>query len=313
MNKKVVVIGGGTGLSTILTGIKSIPQIDIAAIVSVADDGGSTGKITRDFKMPAVGDIRRVLVSLSKSGDVLDQLMNHRFVGQSDVTGHALGNLMIAGMYNITQNFYQAIEEVSHILQVQGKIYPISDEVMTLYAKMADDVIVQGESHIPKYKNYIKHVFYQEDYHVNPEAIQAILEADLVILGIGSLYTSILPVIILDEVKQALQQTSAKVIYMCNGMTQPGETDGYNVKTHVQAIYEHAGMILDQVVVSNSLFHEDVLAAYLEQGSQQVIFNPSDDYGVPIIQADLMSGYEGFIRHNPIKVALCIESIIKED
>ncbi len=313
MNKKVVVIGGGTGLSTILTGIKSIPNIDISAIVSVADDGGSTGKITRDFRMPAVGDIRRVLVSLSKSSDVLDQLMNHRFIGASDVSGHALGNLMLAGMYNITGDFYEAVSQVAAILQVKGHIYPISDEVMTLYAIMADDVIVQGESNIPKYKNHIKQVFYQENYDVNPHAVNAIMEADLVILGIGSLYTSILPVVILDDVKEALHKTSAKVIYMCNGMTQPGETDDYDVETHIAAIYEHAGPILDQVVVNNASFHDDVLAAYLAKGSKQVLPIKQSKFDVPILNADLMSGYEGLIRHNPIKVALCIESIIKED
>ena len=252
--KKVVVIGGGHGQSAILRGIKKIEEIDITAIVTVADDGGSTGRLRRHFHIPAMGDIRNVLISLGESETLLATLMDYRFESSGDidedVMGHNLGNLILTAMTQSCGSFMESITTLCKVLNVRGDIIPATSQVITLFARMQDGTIVRGESNIPNISNRIREVFYEEKVSATPAAIEAILNADVVVLGIGSVYTSILPNLIIPEIKEALEKSKAKVVYYCNAMTQPGETDGYSLEDHVEA-FRHHGSDVDMVVMAD--------------------------------------------------------------
>ena len=199
-NPKMVVLGGGTGMPVLLRGLKKYP-IDLATIVTVADDGGSTGRLRKEYEMlPAPGDIRNVISALANVDDELMNLFQHRFESKNGLVGHSLGNIVLAAMNSITGNFYEAVEHVSKMLNVKGKIYPIVNESITLHAEMEDGTIVSGESHIPMKHKKIKRVFLTpNDIKPLPEAIEAILSANLVVISPGSLYTSILPNLIIQD------------------------------------------------------------------------------------------------------------------
>ena len=234
---KVAVIGGGTGLSTILRGLKRYP-IDITAIVTVADDGGSSGSLRTDFDVPPPGDIRNVLVALSEVEPLVQELFQYRFTGETDLAGHPTGNLLIAAMTNITGDFASAIQKLSEVLKVRGRVLPVCNTPLCLCAEYDDGTIIQGESLIPTIEKKIKRVYYtKEDARALDEAVEAIMEADLVLLGPGSLYTSIIPNLLLVEISEALVKTSAECVYCCNIMTQPGETTGYSASDHVLALH----------------------------------------------------------------------------
>ena len=238
--KNVVVIGGGHGQAAVLRGIKDIDSIHLTTIVTVADDGGSTGKLRRDFQIPAMGDIRGVMIALAESESLLSTLMNYRFDETSETMGgHNLGNIILTALTQSTGSFMDAISMISKVLKVKGNIVPSTTQVITLYAIMEDGTIVRGESNIPKVRNHIQKVYYNEPVKATEGAIQAIYDADYIVYGAGSLYTSILPNIIIDDIKQAIQQSKAKKIYFCNPMTQSGETEFYTVEDHVKAIEDH--------------------------------------------------------------------------
>ena len=216
MNKKIVVIGGGHGQSAICRGIKYIENVDISAIVTVADDGGSTGRLRRQFHIPAMGDIRNVMIALAGSETVLSNLMDYRFDdpdgSEEDVHGHNLGNLILTALTQQSGSFLEAVRTIEQVLNVKGKIIPATTQVITLFALMEDDVIVKGEANIPTVSNRIRKVFYEEPVKASREAVDAILEADLIIYGIGSVFTSILPNVIIPELTEALQDDQNRSI-----------------------------------------------------------------------------------------------------
>ena len=201
--KNVVIIGGGHGQSAICRGIKNIENLKISAIVTVADDGGSTGRLRKRFHIPAMGDIRNVMIALAESESLMGNLMDYRFEDtdgdESDVGGHNLGNLILTALTQQCGSFMEAVQTIGKVLNVKGNIIPATTQVITLYAMMDDGVIVKGEANIPARHNRIRKVFYQEPVHAVPEAVAALKNADLIIYGIGSVYTSILPNIIIDE------------------------------------------------------------------------------------------------------------------
>ncbi len=314
-NKKVVVIGGGHGQSTILRGIKEIEDIDISAIVTVADDGGSTGRLRRRFHIPAMGDIRNVLISLAENESLLSTLMDYRFEVMKedeqdlDVEGHNLGNLILTAMTNSTGSFMDAITTISKVLNVKGTIIPSSLQVITLYAIMEDGTIVQGEANIPNFNNKISKVFYDRKVYATPLAIKAILEADLIIYGIGSLYTSILPNLIIEDIDDALKATKAKKVYFCNIMSQPGETDGYTLEDHVEALNKH-GAFIDKVIMANDVIPKDLLVKYSLEGS--TIVKPTylhHDYD--LVFEPLLEFKDNFIRHDSKKIKEVVEKLLK--
>lgn len=312
--KNVVVIGGGHGQSLICRSIKNIPDIEITAIVTVADDGGSTGRLRKQFHIPAMGDIRNVMVSLAESESLMASLMNYRFDDpqgdEQDVAGHNLGNLILTALTQQCGSFFEAIQRIGKILNVKGTIIPATTQVISLYAVMEDDTIVKGEANIPNRSNHIRRVFYEENVTASPEAVQAIKEADLIIYGIGSVYTSILPNIIIPDIQTALDETHGKRVYFCNAMTQPGETDGYCVEEHVQALIRH-GAPVDAVVSASDTIPQDILQRYTKEGSTRVNVCEST-HSYELIQTDLLSFENGLIRHDVEKVRSAVQKLVED-
>lgn len=313
-HKKVVVIGGGHGQSAICRGIKNIPDLDISAIVTVADDGGSTGRLRRMFHIPAMGDIRNVMIALAESETLMTDIMNYRFDDpdgtESDISGHNLGNLILTALTQQTGSFMEAVTEIQKVLNVKGKIIPATTQVITLLAQMEDGVVVKGEANIPTRANRIRKVFYDQPVKAEPDALQAIREADLIIYGIGSVYTSILPNVIIPEMLEELKQSEAHKVYFCNAMTQPGETDGYCLEDHVAALQLH-GVPVDAVIASTEVIPEDVLVRYHREGSTPVyIRDGHHDY--EIIRRSLLVFKDGLIRHDPKLIQAAVEDLVKE-
>ena len=314
-NKKIAVIGGGHGQSAICRGIKNIEDIDITAIVTVADDGGSTGRLRRQFHIPAMGDIRSVMIALAASETVLGNLMDYRFADpegrEEDVQGHNLGNLILTALTQQCGSFLEAVQTVGNVLNVKGRIIPATTQVISLYARMEDGVIVKGEANIPNISNHIRKVFYQDSVSATPEAVEAIMEADMIIYGIGSVYTSILPNVIIPEIKDALQKTSAERVYFCNAMTQPGETDGYGVENHVNALIQH-GAPVDKVIVPVNEVPEWIEKKYEKEGSTVVRMN-EEEHVYRVEKMDLLTFDNDLVRHDSHKIMKAVESLLNEE
>ena len=309
--KKVVIIGGGTGLSVMLRGMKHIDDIQLSAIVTVADDGGSTGRIRDSYQIPAMGDIRHVMCAMAEEESIFTKLMNYRFGGEGDIAGHNLGNLLLLALSQTTGSFMEAIRTFSRVLKVRGKIIPSTLEIVTLFAIMEDGTIVRGEDNIPKFRNHIDRVFYQRDIKATKESLEAIREADLIIYGIGSLYTSIMPNLIIDEIRNELIANPCRKVYFCNAMSQPGETDHYSLEAHVNAILHHAyADAVDIVVTNNNTFSKEILDKYSAMGSAPI---PIREQRHPylVLQRDLMDMDDALIRHDSQKVKAVVEEILQ--
>ncbi|MEC5425381.1 YvcK family protein [Virgibacillus sp. C22-A2] len=310
---RVVVIGGGTGMPVLLRGLKNLP-IHLTALVTVADDGGSTGRLRNEMAIPAPGDIRNVIAALSDAEPMLLELFQHRFAVGNGLSGHSMGNLLLAAMTSITGNFYTGIKEISRVLNVKGKIYPISNENMSLHAKMEDGSIVSGESNIPLSNKRIKRVFLSpQPVQPLPNAVRAIEKADLVVIAPGSLYTSILPTMIMPQIYEVMRDAAAKVVYVCNVMTQAGETTGYTASEHVQAISNHIGAdCVDAIVVHNEPISKAVRAVYAEENAEPVIYDTDRllDMGLQIIEGDIIDYSQATLRHDTQKISKLLYSII---
>lgn len=300
---KVVVLGGGKGQSSLLRALKRFDDLELSAIVTVADDGGSTGRLREEFNMPAMGDIRNVMLSLADSESLLGDIMNYRFKSDSRSTlaGHNLGNLILTALTDTTGNFMEAIQSVSKVLSVKGDIIPSSEDIIVLCARMSDGTIVRGESNIPMYQNHIQEVFYDVNVKATHKAISAIEDADVIIFGVGSLYTSILPNVIVPEIKKALQTCKAKKVYYVNAMSQVGETQGYSAEDHVNALVQHGDFQLDLVVGSNDEIPPRVLDTYKEDDLDRVAFETeTQDY--PVLFQSLLSYHNNIAWHDVDKI-----------
>lgn len=312
--KNITVIGGGTGLSVILRGLKQIEDVHISAIVTVADDGGSTGRLRRQFHIPAMGDIRNVMVALAEEETLFSRLMNYRFDGEdSDIGGHNLGNLILTALSEENGNFMDAIAAISKVLNVKGDIIPATTQVITLFAKMIDGTIVRGESNIPNFDNRIQKVYYEEEVIATPQAIQALADADLIVIGIGSLYTSVIPNLIIEGITDAIKSSKAKCVYFCNAMTQPGETDSYSLEDHVEAIEAHSYKgIIQTVFAYEDDISEEILSRYNLEGSTPVLMRENEhDYDV--IEEELLNFNGNLIRHDPDKIRDLLTKYLKKD
>ncbi|WP_305037418.1 gluconeogenesis factor YvcK family protein [Gracilibacillus salinarum] len=304
--KKIVVIGGGTGMPVILRGLKQQP-IELSAIVTVADDGGSSGRLRTEMEMPAPGDIRNVIAALSDVEPMLMDLFQHRFTKGNGLSGHSMGNLLLAAMTSVTGDFYNGIKEISRVLNVKGNIYPIANQNMFLHAEYEDGEVVVGESNIPKANKRIKRVFLKPNPVLPlPEAVTAIHDADLVVIAPGSLYTSTLPNLIVPQIGEALRATKAKVVYVCNVMTQAGETNHYTASDHVKAITDHIGDdCIQAVIVHNQTIAKNVQMVYAEENAEPVKYDLDRlrDMGLEIIEADIVKELNHSLRHDTDKVA----------
>jgi uncharacterized cofD-like protein len=303
---KIVIIGGGTGLSVLLRGLKRYP-VDITAIVTVADDGGSSGRLRDELDIPPPGDIRNVLAALSDVEPLIEELFQHRFKNGNGLSGHSLGNLILAAMTTITGDFVRAIREMSKVLNVRGTVLPAANRSVVLHAEMEDGTIVSGESKIPYSGKKIRRVFLTpEDIQPLDETIEVIREADMIIVGPGSLYTSILPNLLVPKIGKEVCKAKAKKVYICNVMTQAGETLNYTASDHVKALYEHMNCaFLDTIFVNNGEIPEHIKERYAKELAKPVIFDVDNlkAFGLEIVQDNIIS-YDGeVIRHDTNKVA----------
>lgn len=309
MKKKIVALGGGTGMSSLLRGLKDFPA-DITAVITVSDNGSSTGKLRQEFSIPAIGDIRKVLTNLSSLPDEVKEIMEYRFHTYSDLNGHPIGNLILTALLNKTGNLKKSIEYLSTLLDVKQKVLPLSEDSLTLMGETTDGTIIEGEANVTEAGKKIKQVFYKQEPNVLPEVIDAIKEADLVIISMGSLYTSIMPHLICKEVVQAVRHTKGKVMYLCNAMTQPGETDTFTVSDHLEALEKYLGKhTIEVVVASNTKINPDVLHKYqtTEEKDPVVIdYEQIDDMGIELIEGDLLTTEDGTIRHDSMKLSSLI-------
>lgn len=306
MNKKVVVLGGGTGMSTLLKGLKQFP-IDITAIVSVCDDGKSTGRLREEFNTPAVGDIRKVIVSLAEKDSVFGDVINYRFQTTSDLNGHTVGNLILTALSEITGNLSDAIESISKILKLKGRVLPLTEDCVTLMGKMEDGEIIEGEHNITECPKKINEVYYKEEPVVCEASLKAIRKADLIILSMGSLYTSILPNLLCHDILKELEKSNSKIMYVSNMMTQPGETDNYKVSDHLKILNKYLkNRKVDVVIANNSIIDKNILKKYetLEQKDQVILDEENID--IKIIQNDYVNIQDEVIRHKVDKLALDI-------
>lgn len=313
---RVVIIGGGTGLPVLLRGLKQYP-VDITAIVTVADDGGSSGRIREDLDIPPPGDIRNVLAALSDVEPLVEEMFQHRFKTSNELSGHSLGNLILAAMTSITGNFVHAIQEMSKVLNVRGKVLPAANQNVVLHAEMEDGTVVSGESKIPFSGKKIHRVFLTPDnIKPLPETILAIRQADMIVIGPGSLYTSILPNLLVPKLGEEVCKASAKKVYICNLMTQAGETHEFTASDHVQAIYDHiSGCSIDTILVNKENIPEDVQLRYHEELAKPVIYDIErlEELGLEILQEEIVCDDSDVIRHDAKKVAEILFNIIKNE
>lgn len=311
--KKVVVLGGGTGLSVLLKGLKEFP-VDITAIVTVSDDGRSTGRLRSEFNIPAVGDLRNVLASLSKEEPLVEELLQYRFQTSSDLNNHALGNLLLTALYNITGNLTKSMESLGRILNIKGRILPLTEDKATLIAHTKDNETIIGESNITKAGKVITKLEYQKEIKVTKEVKKAIKEADLIIFGIGSLYTSILPNVINSEIRQCLISSKGKKMYICNAMTEHGETDNFKVSDCIKTINNYIKDNFIEVVIANSKkIDNKIKKIYKEKEYSTPIEIDSENIkklNVELISDELIVIKNSQVRHNSLKTAFLIFSYL---
>lgn len=309
---KVVAIGGGTGLSVMLRGLKEYP-LHLTAIVTVADDGGSSGRLRSELKIPPPGDIRNVLIALADTEPLLERMLQYRFKNGDGLAGHNLGNLFLAAMKEITGDFVTAIKEMSRVLAVRGQVLPASEEDVVLKAEMADGSVVVGESIIPLQGSRIKRVFLDPPRPKPLEAaLRAIEEADAIVIGPGSLYTSILPNLLVSGMTDAIRKSNALKMFVCNVMTQPGETDGFTASDHLKAIHDHVGDGLFHCVLANNCEPPDPVARQYQKKGAVAVRLDSDrikQYGYDVI-ADNFLQYETYVRHDTGRLSRRIVELI---
>ncbi len=317
MHKKVVVLGGGTGISYLLKGLKDFP-IDITAIITVSDNGRSTGKLREEFKTPAVGDIRKVITNLSGIDDPIKKMMEYRFQTSSDLNGHAMGNLILTSMLEITGSLKESIACLSKLLDVKHTVLPISeDSNLTLMGKDTKGNIIEGEEQITKAHTKFERIYYKEEPKVLDEVVTSIEEADLVIFSMGSLYTSILPNIICRQVKEALNNSKAPIMYLCNAVTQPGETDNYTVGDHVELLNKYLDFKKIAVVIaSNTKINKQIAKKYESEEQKDPVkidYGKLNKIGVELIEDDLITIEDNMLRHNSMKLSSLIFSYLMRD
>jgi uncharacterized cofD-like protein len=310
---KIVIIGGGTGLPVLLRGLKHY-SIDITAIVTVADDGGSSGRLRDELDIPPPGDIRNVLAALSDVEPLIEELFQHRFQNGNGLSGHSLGNLILAAMTSITGDFVKAIREMSKVLNVRGKVLPAANRSVVLHAEMEDGTIVSGESKIPYSGKKIKKVFLTPE-HIEPlpETIEEIRSADLIVVGPGSLYTSILPNLLVPKIGEEVCKAKAKKIYICNVMTQAGETLNYTASDHVKALYDHMNCaFLDTILVNDENIPDEIQKRYAKEMAEPVKYDIENlkQLGLSIICDSIISYEDNVIRHDTKKVAALLVSLL---
>jgi uncharacterized cofD-like protein len=314
---KLVAIGGGNGLSTLLSGLKHYVEASekervwlrrLSAIVAVSDDGGSSGRLRDELQMLPPGDIRNCMVALSEDSHLLAQLFRHRFRGEGELGGHSFGNLFLAALTEITGDFAEAVKLSSEILASKGHIFPATMADVRLVAELENGTIIRGESNLSKTGQKIKRLRLEpEKCHPLPETLAAINEADVITVGPGSLFTSLLPPLLVSGVADAIANSRAVKIFVCNLMTQPGETDGFSARQHLEMVKEYAPQIdFDFIVVNTRSVTAEQAARYKSEGAQQIgvhgSISPQTVDDADLVFGDLLEEGDK-VRHDPAKLA----------
>lgn len=315
---KIVTIGGGTGLSVLLRGLKKYTE-NLTAIVTVSDDGGGSGILREDMGMLPPGDIRNCVVALANTEPIIESLMQYRFK-DGQLKGQSFGNLFIAALNDICGSFDEAVKEISNVLAVTGKVLPVTLEDVVLFAELEDGTVIKGESQIPikqqTTNQRIKKIFIKpSNCKALPEAIEAIQDADAVILGPGSLYTSIIPNLLIKDISKAIQKSDAIKVYVSNIMTQQGETIGYSLGDHINAIYQHSDKIeIDYAIVNNGEIPDNLLEKYRTENATpvKIDYNVIRDMNIRIIEGDFVNIEKDYLRHNYSYLSEVIFELINE-
>jgi uncharacterized cofD-like protein len=338
---KIVSIGGGTGLSTLLGGLKThaghdaigkspLPWIEtLTAVVTVTDDGGSSGRLREEFQILPPGDIRNCMVALAEDERLLTRLFQYRFESDGDLSGHSFGNIFLAALTGVTGDFLEAIKLTSEVLAIKGRIFPSTTEDISLLAELEDGRVVAGETRIVEARSRIRRIWLSnQDCRPLPETLEAIRHADLVTIGPGSLYTSIIPNLLVHGIVDAIRSSKAIKVYICNIMTQPGETEGFNVEDHIRALYDcNPELPLDYIVMNSAPISVALRGKYLAEGAVQVEPGPglamdgltrikerSSETGAPIefrlVSGDLIDEND-VVRHDPGKLARLLLDICR--
>jgi len=312
---RVVAIGGGTGLSALLSGLKEYTS-NITAIVTVADDGGSSGRLRQQFDILPPGDIRNCLVALADVPALMRDLFQFRFDAKSEFSGHSFGNLFITVMTKLTGDFEKAIKETSKVLALRGQVIPSTLSKVSLVAEHKDGTVTEGEEKIPKAHRPINRVYLKpEQAEATQEAIKAIKQAQVIVLGPGSLYTSIIPNLLIKEIKDSIVASGAIKIYVCNIMTQPGETDDFKASSHIKVLANHSHpRVFDYCVVNTGEIPEQVIKRYADDGSSPVINDRKhiENMGYRVIEDDSIIIEGGVIRHDSLRLGKIIVGLIEE-
>ncbi|HNX81115.1 MAG TPA: YvcK family protein [Candidatus Omnitrophota bacterium] len=312
---KIVTVGGGTGLSALLSGLKEYSS-NLTAIVTVADDGGSSGRLRQEFDILPPGDIRNCLVALADAPALLRDLFQFRFDKTSELSGHSFGNLFITAMTRVTGDFEKALKETSKVLALRGQVVPATLNNVVLVAHFKDGSVVEGENKIPTMRRPIARVFLKPEQNTaTPEAIRAIKEAQIIVLGPGSLYTSIVPNLLIKEITDAIIASDAIKVYVCNIMTQPGESDGYSVSEHIKTLAAHSHpRIFDYCIVNIGEISQDILKRYALEGSFPVVNDLRNvkNMGYRVLEDDTVFIENSVVRHDSSKLAKIILGIIDE-
>jgi uncharacterized cofD-like protein len=318
---RVVGIGGGTGLPVLLRGLKHLNDsgegpIDITAIVAVSDSGGSTGALRRAFGMPAVGDIRNCILSLASADPILASVCNHRFDSADHLAGHSLGNLILTGLYQMTGDFGEAVRRACALLRVQGRVLPATEIPLTLCALREDGTTAHGEYNVPKPGVRVTRMWTEPLRPApGPAILQSLAEADVIVMGPGSLYTSVIPNLLVAGVREAIHNSRAVKVYVCNLMTQPGETDGYSAVDHIQALQSYLPPeSIDVCILNNETIGMRRATRYHRSGAEIVVATPEMEeqirnMGIIPASASLLKDGESKARHDPVALARVMVSI----
>lgn len=314
--KKIIIFGGGSGLSQLLKGLKLFP-IDITAVVSVSDNGGSTLRLRKDFNIPAVGDISKVLMAMSNTDQDIVNLMNYRFKQSKSLGNHSIKNLLLTALLEQKGNFASAIPVLAKLLDIEGQILPITEDNAELVGITSDNQKIYGETSITKCQKKIKKVMYDKEVKANPEVLQAIKEADLIIFSSGSLLTSIIPNIIISDVVKTINASKSPKLYICNLVTQPGETDDFKVSDHIKVLNDYLGEdTINMVLANNVEIPKDLVLKYATEEQKDPVLLDEDNLKkmkVKVIKDKIYSIEDGFLRHDTLKTAYLVFKVLMEN
>ena len=313
--KKVVVFGGGTGISCLLSGLKLFP-LDVTAIIAVSDNGSSTGQLKKEFDIPAVGDIGQVLLSMANVDEDFKNLLSYRFTKESFLENHPIKNILLTALIDLKGNLTDATKYMCKLLNIKGTVLPLTEEKVELIGEGKQGKEYLGEESVSQNIKNIKKLKYDHDINVSKEIIKKIHEADLILLSSGSLYTSILPHLIVQDIKDAIDNSDAPIMYVSNLVTQPGETDGYTVSKHIKKLNEHLGnRKLNIVLANNAEIDEKIVKKYSILEKKELVKLDREEIvkeNCRLIEDKIFSISKGVIRHNSLKTAYKIFSYLME-